>query len=118
MANIDESARTARLAELENIWRQRFMRQPKLPTSALLTGALAMACGFGAVFFLIGLFIAKNAMSRFTEKWLILASVFGALAILFGVVNRWLAGRWYKEIVVKWDEERKSLKAEIDSLRS
>src|SRR6185295_528452 len=107
-----DAERAARLAELEGVWRARFIAQPKLPTSALLTGACAMASGFGAVFFAIG-----AVLSKYARAWLTLAIVFGALTLIAGVLNRWLAARWYRRVVIPWGDERKALKAQIDALR-
>lgn len=107
-----ESERTARLVELEALWRERFVEQPKLPSSALLTAACAMALGFGAVFFLIG-----AVLTRFAAVWLTLTAIFFPLSMTCGVLNRILAHRWYKRTVIPWAEERQALKAEIDALR-
>lgn len=87
------------------MWNEKFIQQPKLPTAALLTGALAMAMGFGLVLFMLSAWMRPHAWI-----WLVL----GALA---GVVNRLLARRWYKTVVVPWDQERRATRAEIESLR-
>ncbi len=100
-----EIEKQAKLAELEGIWRARFMRQPKLPSSALLTGAFAMALGFGAVLFLLS---AK--MRPYAWIWI-------ALSATCGLTNRYLANRWYKKDVIPWGDERNALKAQIDALR-
>ncbi len=100
-----ESEKQTRLAELERIWRERFMQQPKLPTSALLTGAVAMALGFGAVLFLLSVTMRQHA-------W-----IWIGLSAALGILNRFLANRWYKKEVIPWGDERKALKAEIDVLR-
>ena len=107
-----EAERTARLASLEALWRKRFVEQPKLPTSALLTGACAMASGFGAIFFLIG-----ALFSYWTRTWLVLTLVFTGVSATCGILNRILAQRWYVRTVVPWAEERRALKSEIDTLR-
>ena len=100
-----DSEKQTRLAELERIWRERFMKQPKLPTSALLTGAVAMALGFGAVLFLLSATMRQHA-------W-----IWICLSAACGVTNRILANRWYRKVVVPWSDERIAMKAEIDALR-
>jgi hypothetical protein len=94
------------LEELERVWRERFSAQPKLPSSALLLGALAMALGFAAAFFFVA------------WAWWILGCVFLTLSILAGLLNRLHAKRWYESEVLPWAAERAALKAEIERLRS
>jgi hypothetical protein len=100
-----DAERAARLSALEQHWRERFVAQPKLPTSALLTGAAAMAMGFGAV-----LFFLSEKMRPYAWIWV-------ALSVSLGLINRLLANRWYKKTVLPWSEERRALKEEIDALR-
>ena len=100
-----ETEKQAKLAELDVIWRERFMREPKLPSSALFTGAFAMAFGFGAVLFLLS---AK--MRPYAWIWIVLSAACGA-------ANRFFASRWYRRDVVPWGDARKALKKEIDALR-
>ncbi|HLX61748.1 MAG TPA: hypothetical protein VKX17_10745 [Planctomycetota bacterium] len=109
---MNDASQSSRLAELEAMWRARFMEQPKLPSSALLTGAVAMALGFGTVLFLIGAIV-----THFVSAWTILVSIFGALSLLCGITNRILARRWYRRVVIPWGNERKAMKAEIEALR-
>lgn len=109
---MSENNPTKRLAELEAIWRERFIEQPKLPTSALLTGAIAMALGFGTVLFVIG-----AILTHYATTWITLVAVFGGLSLCCGIVNRVLARRWYKHKVVPWGDERKATKTRIDELR-
>lgn len=100
-----DSQRRARIEEIEKIWQERFVYQPKLPSSALLTGAVAMALGFGAVLFLLSAPVRRYA-------W-----IFVALSIAFGLTNRFFAHRWYTRTVVPWSAERRALKSELDLLR-
>jgi hypothetical protein len=102
--NENESKRT--LDEMERIWRARFVEQPKLPSSALLMGAVAMALGFGAVLFLL------------TAKLRPYAWIWIALSVAAGLLNRYYARRWYERDVLPWSEERKALKAEIEAARA
>jgi hypothetical protein len=94
-----------RLAQLERLWAEKYIQQPKLPSSALLTGALAMALGFGAVLFLMSAW-----MRSYAWIWIV-------LALICGAVNRVLSARWYRDTVVPWDEQRRATKAEMERLR-
>lgn len=100
-----DSQRRARIDEIEKIWRERFVYQPKLPSSALLTAAVAMALGFGAVLFFLSAPMRPYA-------W-----IFVALSITFGLTNRYFAHRWYTRTVLPWSAERQALKSELDALR-
>ncbi len=93
-----------RLAELEQLWNQKFIEQPKLPTSALLTGAVSMAAGFGAVLFFL------SPLRAHTWFWV-------CLSLGFGAVNRVLAARWYRRVVIPWDAERRATAQELAVLR-
>lgn len=92
------------MAELENLWNEKFIKQPKLPTSALLTGALSMALAFGCV-----LFILAVRVRQYAWVWLV-------LSVATGMLNRFLAGHWYRCVVVPWDIERKATAAEMKVL--
>lgn len=94
------------LAALERRWAEKFEEQPKLPTSALLTGAVSMALAFGAVLFLL-----SKWMRGYAWIWIV-------LSIAVGVINRLLAARWYKEVVIPWDLERRSTAQQIQELRA
>lgn len=102
---MNELDRQAQIDALEKIWLERFVYQPKLPSSALLTGAVAMALGFGAVLFLLAAPVRRYA-------W-----IFIALSIAFSIVNRVFAKRWYNRVVLPWSAERAAFKARIDALR-
>jgi len=104
--------RAERIAHLEAQWNARFIEQPKLPTSALLTGATAMACGFGAV-----MFLAFGVVQHFQQPYLNLLIVFGALSLTLGFVNRFLANRWYTSVVVPWSDDRKKAADELEALK-
>ncbi|MBE7467164.1 MAG: hypothetical protein HS116_27135 [Planctomycetes bacterium] len=108
----DSSAASAaqRLAAGQAEFERKFRLEPKLPSSALLTGAVAMATAFGAIMFLM------FAWSRKFEDWMGGFYVFTALTLCFGAVNRYLAWRWFKQIEV-WSAERQALLAEIEALR-
>jgi hypothetical protein len=95
-----------RLAELERRWAAEFSRQPKLPSEALLTGAFAMAFGFGAV-----LFYASRWVRPYWWIW-------AALALATGLLNRFLAARWYRDVVIPWDLDRCATAKEIQELRA
>jgi len=99
----NESKRS--LDELERIWRERFTAQPKLPSSALLIGAVAMALGFGAVLFLL-----TARLRPYAWLWIV-------LSVAAGLLNRYYARRWYEREVVPWSEERQALRAEIERAR-
>ena len=94
-----------RLTELERLWNEKFIQQPKLPTSALLTGSLsmAMACGFV-------LFVLSAWMRRYAWIWLV-------LSVAVGLLNRFLAHRWYTKVVLPWDTERRATSQEIKLLQ-
>jgi hypothetical protein len=94
-----------RLAQLERLWNEKFVQQPKLPTEALLTGALAMALGFGAVLFLL-----SYKVRHYAWIWI-------ALSIFFGLLNRFFAARWYRRVVIPWDLERRAVAAEMKELQ-
>ena len=94
-----------RLAELERRWNTEFAQQPKLPTDALLTGALAMAFGFGAV-----LFLASRWVRPYWWIW-------AALALGTGLLNRFLAARWYRNVVIPWDLDRCAVAKEMQELK-
>ena len=111
-ANTPNAAGTAsERTRLEEQWRARFEKQPKLPTSALLTGAVSMALGFGAMMFLFFWYASK------TGAWSYHALVFGGLAVALSLVNRYLAQRWYRHVVVPWSKEREELKARLARMR-
>ena|GEM_PF-1785316 len=98
-------SRSLRLAELEKLWNEKFVQQPKLPTSALLTGALSMALAFGAVLF-------------FLFKWVRgYAWIWVVLSVVAGLFNRKFAHDWYTHVVVPWDADRRATAAEIASLK-
>jgi hypothetical protein len=92
-------------ARLERLWLDKFSRQPALPTAALLSGALAMALGFCAALFLLSAALRPRAWI-----WIVLAT-------LCGLLNRWLARRWYRRVVVPWDHERRAVAEELNRLR-
>jgi hypothetical protein len=94
-----------RLEQLERLWNEKFVQQPKLPTEALLTGALAMALGFGA-----GLFLLSYKVRHYAWIWI-------SLSIFFGLLNRFFAARWYRKVVVPWDIERRETAARIAQLK-
>ena len=94
-----------RLAELERLWNEKFIQQPKLPTSALLTGAVSMAMACGA-----GLFLFSNWLRKYAWIWIV-------LSVLFGLTNRYFAWHWYNHVVIPWDTERKATYAEMTELR-
>ncbi|MCW8132221.1 MAG: hypothetical protein KIS92_17875 [Planctomycetota bacterium] len=99
-----------RLKRLEADFEARYRYQPKLPSSALFSGALAMACGFGAVMFFM--FAYANGFQRWVPQML----VFGALSLLFGLANRLFARRWFAKVRV-WSSERAQLLDEIEHLK-
>jgi hypothetical protein len=95
-----------RLAELEGEWNAKFIvGQPKLPSEALLTGAVSMALAFGGVLFALSL-----SMRPYAWIWF-------ALSGLCGLINRFLARRWYTRVVLPWDKARRTTIAEIQALR-
>jgi len=65
-----------------------------------------MALGFGAILFLLSASMRRHVWSG---SW---------LSVLFGIVNRILARHWYRKTVLPWSEERRALKAQIDTLRA
>ena len=79
--------------------------------TTLLSGATAMACGFGAVMFLM--FAWANGFNR----WLPQFFIFGGLSLALGLANRYFARRWFAKVQV-WSAERAALLDEIESLRS
>ena len=95
-----------RLNELEALWNQRFIEQPKLPSSALLTGAVSMALAFGGVLFLLSAW-----MRSYAWIWFVLS---GAT----GILNRLLAKNWYQNEVIPWDRDRRATHAELQALRA
>lgn len=100
-----------RLRELEADWQARFRLQPKLPTSALLTGAMAMACGFGAVMFLM----FATAVSF--QRWVPQLAIFTVLALALGGLNRYFAWRWFQQVKL-WSAEREIVSKELEALRA
>ena len=106
MADSSPEIDRRRLAELERLWAAEFARQPKLPTDALLTGAIAMALGFGAV-----LFYLSHWMRPYWWIWAVLAAGMGFL-------NRFLAARWYRDVVIPWDLKRRATAHEIQQIRA
>lgn len=106
-----DADRARRLAELEATWEARYRLEPKLPTSALLTGAVAMATGFGTV-----MFVAFAWATGWPRMFVIHAVVFGVLSLVLGLLNRYFARRWFRSVET-WSAERRSLAAELESLR-
>ncbi|MBI3830439.1 MAG: hypothetical protein HY291_13045 [Planctomycetes bacterium] len=105
-----EEPAAARLKRLEANFDTRYKYEPKLPSSALLTGAVAMACGFGAVMFFM------FAWANHFERWVQPLAIFATLALALGFTNRILAKRWFAMVQV-WSAEREALLAEIEALR-
>ena len=99
------ASKQQRLAQLERLWNEKFVQQPKLPTEALLTGALAMALGFGAVLFLL-----SNKVRHYAWIWI-------ALSVFCGLLNRFFAARWYRRVVIPWDLERRAVAEEMKELQ-
>lgn len=94
-----------RLRELEKQWNAEFIQQPKLPTWALLSGALSMALGFGGVLF--SLFVQYR---RFAWIWFVLSAIVGFMG--------WrIAAGWYRDVVIPWDERRRKTAEEIKALK-
>ena len=108
----DPAVQQQRLADLEREWDARFAQQPKLPSSALLSGAVAMACGFGAV-----MFFAFAWLRGFQLSYCIWCGIFATLSVALGLFNRMMARRWLRSVEA-WSAERKELNAEIAELRS
>ena len=100
------SADAERLAALERRWKLEFEQQPKLPTQALLTGAVSMAMAFGAVLFLL-----SKWMRGYAWIWIV-------LSLAMGAINRVLAARWYRNEVIPWDLDRRKTHQEIMELRA
>ncbi len=96
----------ARLAALEHRWKLEFEQQPKLPTAALLTGAVSMAAAFGFVLFLL-----SHWMRGYAWIWIL-------LSLGFGATNRMLAARWYRDEVIPWDLDRRTTHQEIQELKA
>ena len=65
-----------------------------------------MALGFGAV-----LFYASHWMRSYGWIWAVLAAA-------MGILNRFLAARWYRDVVIPWDLDRCSTAKEIQDLRA
>jgi hypothetical protein len=95
----------ARLAQLEQLWNEKFIQQPKLPSSALLTVAVSMAMAFGGVLFLL-----SAAMRQHAWIWFVLSAFLGVLGRIF-------SQRWYKNVVIPWDTERRATAKEIKELK-
>ena len=100
-----------RLKALEAEWEARFRLEPKLPTAALLTGAMAMACGFGAAMFLL------FAIAMHFQHWTLQVAIFTALALALGGVNRYFARQWFKKVEA-WSAEREQVRREMEALRA
>lgn len=100
-----------RLKRLEADFDARYKLQPKLPSSALLTGAMAMACGFGAVMFFM------FAWANHFERMVLPLAIFTVLALALGIANRILAKRWFAMVQV-WSAEREVVLIEIEALRA
>lgn len=93
------------MQELEAHWKAHFAEQPKLPTSALLTGAISMALAFGGV-----LFVLSAWMRSYAWIWFVLSAA-------AGLANRLLAKNWFNNVVLPWDAERRKTLAELQELR-
>jgi len=102
---------SARLRQLDADWKARFRLQPKLPTSALLSGAMAMACGFGAVMFLMFAFAVSF------QRWVPQFVIFTALALALGALNRYAAWHWFEQVKL-WSAAREEMLSEIEALRA
>jgi hypothetical protein len=100
------------LDRLEREWAERFALEPKLPSAALLSGAVAMALGFGFV-----MFLAFAWLHRFPRSYLWGTLIFGTGALAAGLLNRYLAGRWFRQ-VREWHAQREALRARIEALRA
>jgi len=96
----------SRLAALERRWKLEFEQQPKLPSGALLTGAVSMAAAFGFVLFLL-----SHWMRSYAWIWIL-------LSLGFGAANRMLAARWYRDEVIPWDLDRRTTHQEIQELKA
>lgn len=96
---------TERLRELEAQWNAEFIQQPKLPTWALLSGALSMALGFGGVLFL--LFVQYRH----------LAWIFFLGSLIIGAIGWRIASRWYRDTVIPWAARRRAAAEEIKALK-
>ena len=93
------------------MWLDKFEEQPKLPTSALLTGAVAMALGFGAIMFLVFAWA-----TQFQSTYTIGLAIFSTLSVAMGLTNRLLAKHWFKQVKA-WHAERIQAATEIDTLK-
>ncbi|MCZ7645078.1 MAG: hypothetical protein M5U26_07305 [Planctomycetota bacterium] len=51
------------------------------------------------------------------RQWVFQAVLFLFLSIMVGLINRWCARRWYKEVEV-WSAERRALMARIEAAKS
>jgi len=100
-----------RLFELKKTWAEKYRDQPNLPTSALLTGAVAMACGFGAV-----MFFAFAWTTNFKSNYVWGTAIFATLSLSMGLLNRFFARRWYEMIKV-WHAERVAVQKEMEALK-
>ena len=100
-----------RLQELEATWSRKFMEQPKLPSAALLTGAIAMALGFGAI-----VFFSFAWATNFRRTYTVGLIIFTTLSLCLGIGNRILARRWFEEVKT-WSAERKEAASEIERLK-
>ena len=107
--NTAESSTGSSRAELEARWHREFEQQPKLPTSALLTGALAMALGFGAVMFFM------FALANSFRLWTVPLAWFTGGAVGMGLLNRYLAHRWFTRVVIPWSQARAALKTQLET---
>jgi len=94
-----------RLRELERQWNAEFVQQPKLPTWALLSGALSMAMGFGGVLF--ALFVQYRH----------LAWIWFLMSLITGIIGWRIAARWYRNTVIPWDARRRKAAEEIEALK-
>ena len=110
-SSVNSEVNHTRLKRLEAEWEARFRLEPKLPTSALLTGAMAMACGFGAAMFLM------FAIAMHFQRWTPQVAVFTALALALGGVNRYIARQWFKKVEA-WSAEREQVLREMAALRA
>ena len=98
-------ADTERLKELEKQWQAEFIQAPKLPTWALLSGAVSMALGFGGVLFL--LFVQYRH----------LAWIFFVSSLIVGIIGWRIASDWYRNTVIPWDVRRRQMAEEIQTLK-
>jgi hypothetical protein len=94
-----------RLKELEKQWQAEFIQQPKLPTFALLSGAVSMALGFGGVLFV--LFVQYRH----------LAWIFFVSSLIVGILGWRIASNWYRNEVIPWDARRRETAVQIQQLK-